>query len=168
MARRGVYRRAAMISVVLLGMGMGPTRAMAACPHTEEADARAIRDFQTMLMVTALRCARQDPAMLTSYNLFVAKTRPVLAMAGATLRKGLVRIHGPKAGERAYDSQVTAVANEQSLIQRAPDWCAKAAALATDAAGREPAGLAELARQTLTPSLVTASSTAAADGRCSG
>jgi hypothetical protein len=130
-------------------VGGSPAQASPGCLTDLEQDARAVRDFQTMLMVSALQCARQSPQTLASYNQFVSRTRPILASAGDTLRKGFVRTHGSKDGQRAYDRQVTAVANEQSFVQRAANWCEQASGLALEASARDQSGLVALARESL-------------------
>jgi hypothetical protein len=140
---RGITGFALLTSLTL------PSGAVSACPAAAAHEARLVRDFQTMLMVSALKCARQSPEMLASYNQFVSRTRPILASAAETLRRDLVRVHGAKEAPRLYDRQVTAVANTHSSIVRSTDWCAQATTLANRAAALEPAALAEIAREAL-------------------
>lgn len=157
MDRSGVRLVTALVMSASLGAAT-TAQAAGSCPSAQEQDARAVRDFQTMLMVSALQCSRSSPQTLASYNSFVTKARPILASAGETLRKGLVRLHGNQQGQRAYDRQVTAVANEQSAIQRSADWCMQAATLAQEATQLDPAALVTFARQSLgnsTPSTCT-------------
>jgi hypothetical protein len=83
------------------------TSAHAACWSEVAVSAAKVRDFETMLMVSALRCRTADNAMLKQYNRFVTRSRPALAAVNETLRGHFAR----DGGLNAYDRFVTAIAN---------------------------------------------------------
>lgn len=83
------------------------TSAQAACWSDAAVSAAKIRDLETMLMVSALRCRTADNAMLHRYNGFVQRSRPALAAVNQTLRTQFAG----EGGLNAYDRFVTAIAN---------------------------------------------------------
>jgi hypothetical protein len=83
------------------------TPAQAACWSDAAVSAAKIRDLETMLMVSALRCRTADNAMLLQYNGFVMRSRPALAAVNQTLRAQFAG----NGGLNAYDRFVTAIAN---------------------------------------------------------
>ncbi|MEK6638082.1 MAG: hypothetical protein AABY88_08370 [Pseudomonadota bacterium] len=83
------------------------TSAQAACWSDAAASAAKVRDLETMLMVSALRCRTADNAMLNQYNRFVTRSRPALTAVNQTLRAQF----GGAGGLNDYDRFVTAIAN---------------------------------------------------------
>ena len=84
--------------------------AQAACWKADQVDAAKVRDFETMLMVSALRC-RQHGNMLARYNKFVVQARPALTAVNNTLRTHFAEAVGHSQALNAYDGYVTRVAN---------------------------------------------------------
>lgn len=103
------------------------------CWEREEEQAAAVRDFQMKLMVAALQCqAAGDGAVLARYNRFVSTFKPDLSRSANTLQKRALRLHGP-GGQRAFDRDMTRIANAYSNQQRGAEFCAQAADLADEA-----------------------------------
>lgn len=99
---RGFARAAAAFAAAAL-----PVTAAQACWSTRAADAAQVRDMETMLMVSALRCRLSGNNMLPAYNAFVRDSRAALTEANDVLR-----LHfAPKGGLNAYDRYVTSIAN---------------------------------------------------------
>ena len=94
------------ITALTLG-ALSITSAQAACWSDAAVSAAKIRDLETMLMVSALRCRAADNAMLHQYNGFVTRSRPALAAVNQTLRTQFAG----EGGLNAYDRFVTAIAN---------------------------------------------------------
>jgi hypothetical protein len=74
------------------------------------ADAQ-VREFETMLMVSALRCRLGGADFLADYNHFVRISRPALAAVNDRLRIQFDNGHGKRAALDAYDRYVTSIAN---------------------------------------------------------
>ncbi len=83
------------------------TPARAACWSSADIAAAKVRDMETMLMVSALRCRSVDPQLLGEYNEFVRESRGALTSVNDTLRKHFA----DAGGLNAYDRFVTAIAN---------------------------------------------------------
>jgi hypothetical protein len=79
------------------------TSAQAKCWSEPEAAAAQLRDFETMLMVSALRCRLSGRNFLADYNRFVVKARPALTAANEVLRARM--------GLDGYDRYITSLAN---------------------------------------------------------
>ena len=107
--------------------------ARAGCWTREEASAAGIRQLQSMLMVTALRCQAAGTGMMSDYNAFVTSNRQAIAAENDRIRGHFVHAQGGIAGERAYDSFTTSMANGYGAGEGAPQSCAAAAALAQEA-----------------------------------
>jgi hypothetical protein len=84
--------------------------AHAACWKADAVDAAKVRDFETMLMVSALRCRAQG-TMLARYNKFVVQARPALTQVNDMLRAHFAESAGQGRSLNAYDGYVTRVAN---------------------------------------------------------
>lgn len=84
--------------------------AQAACWKPDQIAAAKVRDFETMLMVSALRC-RGKGNMLARYNKFVVQARPALTQVNNTLRGYFAEAVGPARALNAYDGYVTRIAN---------------------------------------------------------
>ena len=84
--------------------------AHASCWKADQVSAAKVRDLETMLMVSALRCRAQGN-MLVRYNKFVVQARPALTQVNDTLRSHFAESVGTGRALNAYDSYVTKVAN---------------------------------------------------------
>jgi hypothetical protein len=82
--------------------------AQAACWSDEAVDAAMVRDLETMLMVSSLRCKLSGVDMLDDYNSFIRSSRPALAQVNDELRS---HFGTGNAALNAYDSYVTKIAN---------------------------------------------------------
>ena len=82
------------------------TQAQAGCWSKAEVDAARVRDLDTMLMVSALRCRKVDAAFVARYNAFVKGAKPSLVAANTVLRARFAKM-----GASAFDNYVTRVAN---------------------------------------------------------
>lgn len=97
--------RSTVAAAMLLAMPLGS--AQAACWNETAISAAKVRDMETMLMVSALRCRVKDPAILPAYNKFVRTSRAALTQVNETLR----RQFADQGGLNGYDRYVTSVAN---------------------------------------------------------
>lgn len=129
--------------VTLAAIGIsGP--AQAACWTPVALSAAATREFDTMLMVSALKCRYERPELLARYNVIVRHNRPALVAANQRLRAYFESTVGKRAAEGAYDRYVTRVANRYGAAAGSLD-CAAVLTLA-DTALAEPAAHDSLAR----------------------
>ena len=87
------------------------TPAQAGCWKAEEARAAKVRDMETMLMVTALRCRTSASSFMDRYNAFVVGNRTVLTAINASLRNHYAERFGKAGSLNAYDGFVTKIAN---------------------------------------------------------
>ncbi len=94
-------------SIVLTITALLNTPAQAACWSEAAVEAAKVRDLETMLMVSSLRCHAANPALLDEYNGFVKSSRAALTQVNQTLRKQFA----DAGGLNAYDKFVTAIAN---------------------------------------------------------
>jgi hypothetical protein len=84
--------------------------AHASCWKADQVAAAKVRDLETMLMVSALRCRAQGN-MLARYNKFVVNARPALTQVNDTLRSHFAESVGAGRSLNAYDGYVTKIAN---------------------------------------------------------
>lgn len=86
----------------------------ASCWSDRAVSAAKVRDLETMLMVSALRCRLSGNDFLGDYNQFIRGSRPALIHVNETLRSHFSASVG-KAGALnaydSYDSYVTSIAN---------------------------------------------------------
>ena len=85
--------------------------AQASCWKADQVAAAKVRDMETMLMVSALRCRGNGGTMLTRYNQFVVQSRSALVEVNNQLRAHFVESVGAGRAMTAYDVYVTKVAN---------------------------------------------------------
>lgn len=116
------------------------TPASAACWEAEEYEAARMRDLQTVLMVSALKCGRSIPEMPAAYNRWVGRAKDKLLEGEKKLLAHFVR-EGDKA---RYDKFTTALANRYSEYAEHASFCARAKAL-LEADERHNGVLAEVA-----------------------
>jgi hypothetical protein len=109
----------------LLYASLAAQSVQAACWEPEEYEAARMRDLQTVLMVSALKCGRADPAMPAAYNRWVGRAKAQLIEGEKKLLTHFVR-----EGDRAkYDKFTTALANRYSEYAEDPRFCARAKSL---------------------------------------
>jgi len=89
-------------------MALVSTPVKAACWTPSEVAAAEVRDFDTMLMVSGLRCRFQSASLLETYNAVVVRHRPVLSEANMLLKAHFNPANG---GANALDKYITRVAN---------------------------------------------------------
>jgi hypothetical protein len=116
------------------------TPVAAACWEAEEYEAARMRDLQTVLMVSALKCGRADPEMPAAYNKWVGRAKAKLVEGEQKLLAHFVR-EGDKS---KYDKFTTALANRYSDYAEDPRFCARAKLL-LDADEKNNGVLAEIA-----------------------
>jgi hypothetical protein len=130
-------KRAMTIAGAVLALVATPVNA--ACWTESEVAAAKVRDFDTMLMVSGLRCRFQSAALLTTYNAMVARHRVALTEANMRLKGHFTPAIG---GANALDRYITQVANRYGAGADELS-CASLQSIA-DAAMTEPATLAAL------------------------
>ena len=101
----GHFIKSALIAATLVALPV--TSAQAACWGETAINAAKVRDMETMLMVSALRCRSTDAQILGAYNNFVRSSRVALTQVNDTLR----RQFADQGGLNAYDRYVTSIAN---------------------------------------------------------
>jgi hypothetical protein len=106
--RGNVMIRTLVIALAAAAIVAAP--AQAGCWKADEVAAAKVRDLETMLMVSALRC-RAHGNMLARYNKFVVHARPALTHVNDTLRAHFADSVGQGRALNAYDSYVTRIAN---------------------------------------------------------
>ena len=121
----------ALTGAALAGMVLAMP-AQAACWTRDEAAAATVRQLQSMLMVTALRCEAIGRPVMPDYNTFVSANRAAIAKGDELLKLGFIRAEGPVAGQHAYDAFTTSMANGYGDGTGAPNRCADIAALARE------------------------------------
>lgn len=110
---------------VLLSLSLSGTPVFAACWEADEYEAARMRDLQTVLMVSALKCGRADATMPAAYNRWVGRAK-------ASLVEGEQKLlaHFMREGDKAkYDKFTTALANRYSEYTEHPKFCNRARAL---------------------------------------
>jgi hypothetical protein len=125
------------VMAVAAACGVLVAPAQAACWNAEEASAATVRELQSMLMVAALRCQVSGHAMMTEYNHFVVSNRGAIGAMNDKLKAHFIRSMGPVAGQRAYDSFTTSMANGYGAASSGGEVCATASSLAREAAMME-------------------------------
>jgi hypothetical protein len=136
--KKGLTRFAA--AMVALAVPAGAVQA--GCWSEGAVTAAKIRDMETMLMVSSLRCRAGNPRMLSAYNAFVRQSRPALTQANDQLRAHFA----PAGGLNAYDRYVTSIANRYGAGAEGLDCGDFASILSAAAAERGSyVGLARLA-----------------------
>jgi hypothetical protein len=85
--------------------------ASAACWTDAETSAARVRDMQTMLMVSALRCKASSQTILDDYGQFLRANRPALTQSGDQLRSHFVIAVGDAEAGNAYTRYLTVAAN---------------------------------------------------------
>ncbi|WP_439815168.1 hypothetical protein [Zavarzinia sp. CC-PAN008] len=111
------------------------------CQSAKEAEADAVRHFQTVLMVAALKCHRMNPELKVTerYNDFVRRFSPVLVTHSNTLQAFFRKQHG-RGFLRRFDNYVTVLAQEVSEeSNKIPNYCQTMLPLVEQALATKPA-----------------------------
>ena len=132
----------------------GPVQA--ACWTPAAADAAAVRDLQSRLMVAALRCVKSDHDLLPDYNRFVRTHKPLLKMGNHVLKSHFAKGTTKKNAQRKYDRYAVSLANKYGAGSGDLSECSsmkKLAGLTLDSGGQQ-AKLVKLAQDhALSPNL---------------
>ena len=107
---------------ILACAGGAASPVAAACWEAEEYEAARMRDLQTVLMVSALKCGRADPEMPLAYNKWVGRAKAKLLAGEQKLLAHFVR----EGDQSRYDKFTTALANRYSEYAEDPRFCARA------------------------------------------
>lgn len=99
------------IIIALAAAAIVAAPAQAACWKADHVAAAKVRDLDTMLMVSALRCRGNGGTMLSRYNKFVVRSRSALVQVNDALRAHFTESVGRVRAVNAYDGYVTKVAN---------------------------------------------------------
>lgn len=97
-------------AVLAATMPLAPATA-ATCWKPVAVEAAQIRDFEMMLMVSALRCRATGNNFLAAYNRFIREKRDTLTQVNDELREHFRAVVGPVGALGAYDNYVTGLAN---------------------------------------------------------
>ena len=97
------------LGILALTVPVAP--AQAACWTADHVAAAKVRDLDTMLMVSALRCRHTEVSMMDRYNAFVVQDRKALQKVNDVLRDHYRDAGNAKAQLNAYDNYVTKIAN---------------------------------------------------------
>jgi hypothetical protein len=116
-------------AALVLAAVFSASGAQAACWSDEAAQAAQVRDLDTMLMVSSLRCHLKGVEFIPAYNEFVANNRDALVEANNRIQTHFTG----KGGASAYDSYVTKLANSYGAGAKDIS-CAELADMATTAA----------------------------------
>lgn len=108
--------------------------ASASCWSREEASAATVRDLQSLLMVATLRCRAAGLDITADYNGFVSANRILVQHENERIKAHFIRSQGPVAGQRAYDSFATHLANIYGGGDSSPAACNGMASLAREGA----------------------------------
>jgi len=121
------YLVAGAVSTTLLA-----SPASAACWSQTEINAAKVRTFETMLMVSALRCTSSEHDLLRDYNNFVRAKRPLLAKMNVIMRAHFGKGKSAKRALNDYDNYIISIANRYGAGTSRDD-CSEMAALAKTA-----------------------------------
>jgi hypothetical protein len=136
-----MFMRGVAAGLALMACSVGAaTPVAAACWEAEEYEAARMRDLQTVLMVSALKCGRADPTLPAAYNAWVGRAKAKLLEGEQKLLAHFVR-EGDKS---KYDKFTTALANRYSEYADDPRFCARAKSL-LQADEKQPGVLEEIA-----------------------
>jgi hypothetical protein len=100
-----------LITAVACVASLVVTPAYASCWTPSQVAAAKVRDLDTMLMVSALRCRKTNVEMMDRYNAFVVQDRIPLTKVNDVLREHFIEKVGHSEALNAYDNYVTKVAN---------------------------------------------------------
>ena len=148
----GSFIKSALAAAILVAVPV--TSAQAACWSETAVSAARIRDMETMLMVSALRCRSTDVHMLGAYNQFIRTSRVALTRVNDTLRHHFAG----QGGLNAYDRYVTSIANRYGAGAEGLNCSDMSSILsAAQSEGGSLAGLARLATAAKVEPILTGS-----------
>ena len=99
------------VVIALAAIAIVAAPAQASCWKADQIAAAKIRDMETMLMVSALRCRADGGTMIARYNQFVVQSRSALLDVNDRLRAHFADSDGASNALSAYDGYVTKIAN---------------------------------------------------------
>jgi hypothetical protein len=107
----GNHARAALAaSMAAAFLAAQPAQAAIGCWNEQQAAAAKVRDFQSRLMVAALRCKAMGYDVTAAYNDFIRRNRDALAATNGLIRARFVTGYGKEA-DLYYDRFATGLAN---------------------------------------------------------
>ena len=115
------------------------------CWQNDEIAAAELHNFQTMLMVGALKCRDRLPAALEGYNRFMSVKRDLIVANQFLLMSHFIREYGDSSGTGAFRDYETSVGNRHSAADNL-GRCEAIGAMGRMAASASEADLRELAR----------------------
>lgn len=115
------------------------------CWQADEVAAAELHNFQTMLMVGALKCRDRSPAALEGYNRFMSIKRDLVVANQYLLTSHFIRNYGDSSGTGAFRDYETRVGNRHSSADNL-GRCEAIGAMGRMAANASEADLRELAR----------------------
>lgn len=130
------------ISALMAAALLAASPANAACWTETAYQAAQIRDFETKMMVSMLRCRLVGNDFTESYNRFVRSKREVLQGASAELQAEFAKSVGKGRALNAYDDYMTKVANGYG--GGADGLSCREASFMTDAAAKGETSRSEL------------------------
>lgn len=104
----GIAFKSGMTAAILASIMVSAPAQAAGCWSANAVDAAKVRDLETMIMVSALRCRLSGTDFLGKYNHFVRASRAALTEANDVLRAHFV---AQGSGLNGYDRYVTSLAN---------------------------------------------------------
>jgi len=134
----GIIKMKKQLFNCVLGLAVGaltfaqPVQA-ASCWNQQEEAAAKIRDLQSRLMVSTLRCRAMGIDVLENYNEFVRANRSTIQAANGVIKAQFTANHGSQ-GQTQFDRFTTSMANEYGADPTNRSVCADAAAAASEAA----------------------------------
>ncbi|WP_443971060.1 hypothetical protein [Sphingobium sp. CR28] len=132
--RAGVAARAARsIAGVPMLIGLAQPALAQSCWHERVTEAAQVRQFDIMLMVSALRCQAKGVDIVPDYNSFVVRHRATLTVLNDQIRAHMNGYMGGRAALDAYDRFGTVMANQFGNGGAVTD-CEELRAMARDAA----------------------------------
>lgn len=124
-------------AALLCGMTANTGAGAATCWDQRSTEAAQIREFDIMLMVSALRCQVKGTDFVADYNRFVTGNKPVLVAVNDELRRHFNEELGGKAALDAYDQMSTAMANHYGNGGGMDEDCDALRAIVVAATGME-------------------------------
>lgn len=111
--RTGVAAYAARgIAGIAMLIGIAQPALAQSCWHDRVTEAAQVRQFDIMLMVSALRCQAKGVDIVPDYNAFVVQHRTVLTILNDQIRAHMNGYMGGRAALDAYDRFGTVMANQ--------------------------------------------------------
>jgi multisubunit Na+/H+ antiporter MnhE subunit len=118
-------------------MTAAPAQAAMGCWGESEVGAARVRDLQSRLMVSAMRCRAMGIDILAAYNEFVRVNRSTIQAANMVIRGRFDSGFGAVSGQTEYDRFTTALANAYGADPTSDETCAEAASVAAEAVAAE-------------------------------